>query len=252
MLTFNPSLPAFQSYVPNPNSLVSSELTIQNSQPEISQPSPVFYPLYPPSDEKSFFKCLTPTFSHSVIPFHDSSPWFHGAVSKVQSASAPCQNQSQDLAGFRFAAAVVLLQSLSLKYLGWDKCCSKAKYLSLAWLFCRHLSDLSSQMKVKNVPAYPLHFLIFSAFRDQYAASLSCLDISLFLLFTIMFFCSVMTQNRKLWKRSTYLFPSLLKVQLPTPTGNSRLLCEWMSLSYSGKTRHSAVVQHLCKVTWPK
>lgn len=83
-----------------------------------------------------FLKCLTPAFSHFVIPFHDSSPWFYGTVSKVQSASTPCQKWSQDLAGFHFAAAVVLLVSLSFKYLSEiNFVARKAKYLSLAWLF---------------------------------------------------------------------------------------------------------------------
>lgn len=82
-----------------------------------------------------FLKCLTPAFSHFVIPFHDSSPWFYGTVSKVQSASTPCQKWSQDLAGFHFAAAVVLLLSLSFKYLSEiNFVARKAKYLSLAWL----------------------------------------------------------------------------------------------------------------------
>lgn len=90
--------------------------------------------------KRVFFKCLTPAFSHSVIPFHDSSPSFHGTVSKLQISSAPCQKQSQDLAGFHFSATVVLLQSLSFKYLGERNFVTrKSKYLSLAWLF----TDLS-------------------------------------------------------------------------------------------------------------
>lgn len=62
---------------------------------------------------------------------------------------------------------------------GWDKFCKKKGKIPLISIFYKYLSDFSSQMKVKNVPAYPLHFWVFSAFRDQYAASLSCSDIFL-------------------------------------------------------------------------
>lgn len=111
--------------------------------------------------KRGFLKCLTPAFLHSVIPFHDSSPWFHGTVSKVQSASALARNKA------RTWLLSILLQLLNcynhyLSSTGWDKFVTrKVKCLSLIWLFYVYLSDCSAQMKVKNVPAYSLHFLTF-------------------------------------------------------------------------------------------
>lgn len=103
----------------------------------------------------------------------------------------------------------------------------KGKIPFISLTFSWHLSDFPSQKKVKNVPTYPLHFLTFSALVDRHAAPLSCSDIFLLSFFTIVF-AQRWLRTEKYERGQTFLFLSLVWLQLSTPTGNSRLLCEWM------------------------
>lgn len=141
---------------------------------------------------------------------------------------------------------------------GWEKFCNKKvkiPFISLTfyrslWKCTSLIFPLRWRSKISLLILYnPWHF---QHLGTPYAASLSCSDIFLVSSLHFSVCLLVMIQNRKLWKRSTYLFPSLLKVQLSTPTGNSRLLCEWMLQSYSGKRSHGALAWNICKVTWPK
>lgn len=159
---------------------------------------------------------------------------------------------------FPFCCSCSIVTAIIFQVPGWEKFCNKKvkipfislPFYSPLWKCTSLISPLRQSSKM------PLIILYISWHFQHLGTNMKLLcpaqTFSWFLLFTTVFVCSVMIQNKKLWKRSTYLLPSLPKVQLSTSTGNSRLLYEWMLQSYSGKRSRSAMAWHICKVTWPK
>lgn len=143
-----------------------------------------------------------------IFTFCNTLSWFIPLVSWNSIKGTKCfsslPEKKPGLGWFPFCCSCNIVTVIILQVPRWDNFVKrKVKYLLLAWIFYKYLSDFSSQTKVKNFPAYHLSFLTFSAFRDQYAASLCHSDI--FFIASLHYsVCSVITQNRKLWKRQTY------------------------------------------------